>query len=238
MPRAAVTLAPDEPGRTPIDIRHEDDIEPALLEDLDLWFRTQFSHTQFIWSQRPWRVMARDGDDLVGHIGLVTRTVCVDEREVFVAGVGGVMTREAWRGRGVATAMLNASAGFMRDRLGAEFGLLLCRPEVERVYAKSGWRTVEGPTFFDQPSGRAQYPRLTMILPLAATRGWPSARSISADCPGELSSNAASVRRDHLRREHRLSSPLRHCRYTARWYGGTSPRAYVSDGRSNAAASV
>ena len=156
-----------------IDARRVDELEPGLLAELDLWFRTQFSHTQFVWSDRPWRVLARAGDEVVGHIGVLTRTICVDQQEVFVAGVGGVMTREAWRNRGVATAMLDASARLMDERLGAEFGLLLCRPEVQRVYANSGWRTVEGPTFFDQPSGRARYPRLTMILPVASAHEWP-----------------------------------------------------------------
>ena len=34
----------------------------------------------------------------------------------------------------------------MRDRLTAEFGLLLCQRKVARVYEKAGWMRVDGPT--------------------------------------------------------------------------------------------
>jgi hypothetical protein len=41
-----------------------------------------------------------------------------------------------------------------------------------RLYATLGWQIVEGPTTFEQPTGRATYPRRTMVLTFGSAP-WP-----------------------------------------------------------------
>jgi len=90
-----------------------------------------------------------------------------------VGGIGGVITKPEWRFRGIAHNLLTYAAAFMRDELGVEFALLLCRREVAPVYANLRWFRVDGPTLFMQPSGITTYPRETMILSFTE-QGWPT----------------------------------------------------------------
>jgi hypothetical protein len=61
----------------------------------------------------------------------------------------------------------------IKDELGAEFALLLCRQEVTPVYARLGWKIVDGPTTFWQPGGRLTYSELTMIFE-CGQQSWPT----------------------------------------------------------------
>lgn len=80
-----------------------------------------------------------------------------------------LVSAESRRNRnfGVASALLQSAADFMKNTLGVEFGLLLCRHEVSPVYAKLGWIIVPGRTMFTRGGVNATYTNDTMILPLA-----------------------------------------------------------------------
>jgi GNAT superfamily N-acetyltransferase len=109
---------------------------------------------------------------LIGCLGILRRTVAVGERDIRVGGIAGVITHSEWRRRGVTSALLKEAVGFIGHHLGCEFGLLLCRKEIVSVYAQGGWRRVDGPTRFSQPSGKQTYPGATMIYQCTG-RPWP-----------------------------------------------------------------
>jgi hypothetical protein len=74
-----------------------------------------------------------------------------------------------------------AAAAFLRDELvpprveaPAAFGLLLCRPELERFYAPMGWRAVPGPLVFEQPGRQITWPLSVMVWPCRPGREWPA----------------------------------------------------------------
>jgi GNAT superfamily N-acetyltransferase len=140
---------------------------------IDACFAHHFGRVPYVWAPMPYRVMARVDGDLVGHLGVLQRTVLAGGHEIAVAGIGAVTTHEAYRRRGMAAAMLDRAAEFMRDDLHARFGLLICREAVSPVYERAGWHTVPGPTSFSQPAGPAVYPALTMVLDLGGG-AWPS----------------------------------------------------------------
>jgi GNAT superfamily N-acetyltransferase len=139
------------------------------LEDC---FDQHFGHVEYEWTPQAWRSLACVHDELVGHLSITTRTVTVGGTEVEVGGIGAVTTHAEWRRRGVAAALLDAAAGFMRKDLAVSFGLLICRAGVADVYASKGWRVISDTTRFAQPSGTATYPGLTMTLSLS-DREWP-----------------------------------------------------------------
>jgi hypothetical protein len=62
--------------------------------------------------------------------------------------------------------------GLVRDDLLANFGLLLCREEVQPFYQNLGWQVVNGPLVFEQPGVRLMWPLSVMILPCRGTE-WP-----------------------------------------------------------------
>jgi hypothetical protein len=89
----------------------------------------------------PWRVLVHLGDaaedvgsGLVAHTGVDAREISVGGRPVRVGTVGGVSTLPAWEGHGLATQALGAALAFIRDALGAPFGLLTCRDHLVPFY--------------------------------------------------------------------------------------------------------
>lgn len=141
--------------------------------ELDHLFKVQFGHTLYQWAPPQWHVLTCFDAALASYLRVFKRTISAGGQMLRVSGVGGVMTLPEWRQRGLASLALRRAAEFMRDELHVEFALLLCRDELAPVYAKLGWEIVAGPTTFEQPSGRATYPRQTMVLRYTA-RAWPS----------------------------------------------------------------
>jgi hypothetical protein len=66
-----------------------------------------------------------------------------------------VSTLPAWEGHGLATQALEAALAFIRDELGAPFGLLTCRDHLVPFYLRRGWRLLLVPVRFDQPGAGA-----------------------------------------------------------------------------------
>ena len=156
-----------------IRIFHVGQEEPQLRKSLPEWFHREFGKTGFIWAAPDYYAILEVGGELVGRLGIFNREIEIAGARIRVGGIGGVITKPEWRLRGVAGELLTRAADFMRSNLGVDFALLLCRREVAPVYAKLGWKRVDGPTIFMQPSGMTAYPRDTMVLRFG-TREWPA----------------------------------------------------------------
>ena len=156
-----------------IQIQPDAALSPRQQAELAQWFQLQFGHTLYQWAPPQWHVLTYVDAALASYLRIFERTISVGEQTLRVSGVGGVMTLPEWRQRGLAGITLRRAAMFMRDELRVDFALLLCRDEVAPLYAKLGWEIVAGPTTFEQPTGRATYPRHTMVLRYTA-RAWPS----------------------------------------------------------------
>lgn len=148
-------------------------LSPQRQAELQALFDAQFVNSSFQWAPPQWHTLATVDDELVAYVRLFERTITVGGQQLRVGGVGGVMTLPEWRRCGLASAALRRGAEFLHAERQLEFALLLCRDEVANVYAQLGWTSVDGPTTFDQPAGRATYPRQTMVLTFDATP-WPS----------------------------------------------------------------
>lgn len=146
--------------------------EPELRKALPDWFHREFGMTGFTWAAPDYYAISEVDDELIGRLGIFDREIEVAGAGMRVGGIGGVITKPEWRLHGIARALLTRSATFIRDELGVEFAMLLCRREVAPVYAKLGWLRVDGQTVFMQPSGMATYPRDTMVLRFTE-RQWP-----------------------------------------------------------------
>jgi len=147
--------------------------EPQSRRSLPEWFHREFGKTGFIWAAPDYYATSEIEGELVGRLGIFNREIEVADTRTRVGGIGGVITKPEWRLRGVAGELLIRAAEFMRSDLRMEFALLLCRREVAPLYAKLGWKRVDGPTFFMQPSGMTAYPRDTMVLRFGK-REWPA----------------------------------------------------------------
>lgn len=107
-----------------------------------------------------------DGE-LVTLACLIRREITVGGKPVWAAGVGGVATHPNRQRRGFASALLQASEKFMREKMSASFGLLVCADERRSFYGRLGWKYVADELFFIQDGKRRSLKTSVMILPLA-----------------------------------------------------------------------
>jgi GNAT superfamily N-acetyltransferase len=124
------------------------------------------------WGPLEWMALGYVGDELVTILGLLRREILVGGEPLWVVGVGGVATHPAWQKRGLSTRLLQASETFMREKLSAPFGLLVCGEDRLAFYKRVGWKHVADKLFFLQDGRR--YPLVdipVMILPLSE-RDW------------------------------------------------------------------
>ena len=121
-------------------------------------------------------VMASRGDVTVGHVGWARRSIGVGERNVVIAGVGGVLVAETARGLRLGEQLMRTAVASMRDAGDIEFGYLGCREEVVPFYQFCGWRRVAA---VERSLNRAGVPSIDppgqplLVLPLDSTLRWP-----------------------------------------------------------------
>ena len=140
----------------------------------------------YTWSdEHDWVVMGSLNGQIVSCLIIIERTGRVGEAPVRLGGVGGVATHPDAQRKGYAAQVMLATGDFLRDRLGVEFGLLVCSRSVADYYARLGWQTVKGPLLADQPDGKTQLDLIDMMLPCASSV-WPAATWTCAGCPGNL----------------------------------------------------
>lgn len=155
-----------------IEIHPAKDLSLERNSELISWFDKEFRKIPFQWAEPAWYVLALSDSTLIGRVGIVERNSSINGYFLEIAGITGVITAVEWRGRGVGTAMLRRAAEFVHTQLEISYGLLLCRSKVVPFYVKLGWKIIDGPTTFDQPYGKAVFPRLTMILE-CGEKQWP-----------------------------------------------------------------
>jgi GNAT superfamily N-acetyltransferase len=146
-----------------------------LVDSAD-WSRGGPPGPVYRYGAMPWRVLVSIDDALVAHAGVGDRTVAVGGRTVRTGTVGGVSTLPAWEGRGLATLALDAALAFVRDALGAPFGLLTCRDHMVPFYIRRGWQMLTVAVTFEQPPDgpvRLARPYEAMVYPLG-TEAWPA----------------------------------------------------------------
>lgn len=156
--------------------------ETRMTAELDLAIRTllcncfpenaaTFRETR-AWQQSvpEFSVIARQDNTVVGHVAVVHRRIsCSRGKTVDVAGIQGVAVGEPMRGTGLSHRLLDTALQ-QATRHGLPFGLLFCRPMLERFYASLGWRRTDQPiTIRDADNTIATLPhtRLAMYIPLS-----------------------------------------------------------------------
>jgi GNAT superfamily N-acetyltransferase len=95
------------------------------------------------YSPATYRVVASDGDEIVGHVGIQPRMIEVGQRDVLVGGTGGVLISPRHRGTGLGRRLVQAACTALAHApLGVQFGYVGCRDEVVPFYESAGWQRV------------------------------------------------------------------------------------------------
>ncbi len=164
--------SPDEQPAIRVEVRAAADLTVAELAHIhEVEERLEWGAPPDVqWGHPQWHVLVWQGDTLVGHAGLVRRTITVDGQSVEAGGLSGVWSLESERGQGHAKrAVVMAVAYACRDLAIANM-LLLCREHVAAFYQRLGWERVEAPVTFDQPAGLYRWPALAMTLSCDGTQ--------------------------------------------------------------------
>jgi GNAT superfamily N-acetyltransferase len=122
-----------------------------------------------VWAHAAKRILVREGDHVLCHVGLYPRLGTHDGEARRITGIGGVMTAPGAQRRGYASAAMREAAQVMKSWRSA-FGLLFCEPHNEKFYESLGWQMFAGQVFCEQPQGRIRFGLMAaMVLPLAST---------------------------------------------------------------------
>jgi predicted N-acetyltransferase YhbS len=151
---------------TPADRRQLDDMLNRAFADDEIG-------RQYYWADNDWNLWLRSEGEIVSHVGVVDRIVTVGGQPIRVGGVGAVATAQAWRRRGYAQQLMEATGVLLRDELRVRAGLLICGEEMVPYYGRLGWQTVPGPLLIDQPQGKVVVPATIMVLLFDETP-WPA----------------------------------------------------------------
>ncbi len=120
------------------------------------------------WAHPQWRVMIRNADQqLVSHVGVLTRLGLCDDKAVMIGGIGAVQTHPAQRRKGYATAGLRRAIEFLQEELTVELLLLFCGPRMLRYYRRFGFATFAGDTYVWQDGAKRLFPRSEVMVKAA-----------------------------------------------------------------------
>ncbi|MCP4639859.1 MAG: GNAT family N-acetyltransferase, partial [bacterium] len=155
-------------------VKRTEELTPEETGILDVWSRDLFGEAELEheWAAPDWRVLIYADGRLASHVAICERAATASVSPVTLGGIGGVMTPHEFQGKGLAKFAMRASQAFMRDKLGVEFGLLLCSERLVRYYARLGWVHVTGPLVYAQSSGNETWNEQQMVMPFTS-RSWP-----------------------------------------------------------------
>lgn len=128
-------------------VRRHVDLTSSELDALENLFDSEYRNEFGTWnpdapygySPADTHVLAFRGQALTAHVGFQRRLISVGSQEILVAGTGGVLVDERYRGTGLGGRTVRHAQTVMREETGVDFGFLGCRREVVPFYESAGW---------------------------------------------------------------------------------------------------
>ncbi|SHH08892.1 Predicted N-acetyltransferase YhbS [Cognatiyoonia sediminum] len=164
-----------------LDLTSEDEAQIADL--MARCFETDFGGRSFFQQRHHLRLALRDEGKIVAHMALDFRVIRLGEDLCDAVGLAEVATDPTYRGKGLATVLMNAAVEEAKASLADFFVLFGDRP----IYAGHGFRTVPNHAIYTTMEGArsgkvVQRPTgALMVLPL---RGKPWNDSVVVDLMG------------------------------------------------------
>jgi GNAT superfamily N-acetyltransferase len=131
---------------------------------------------QLQWRRTDRHLMVYRAGRLICHVGLLKHEVEISGEQIWVAGVGSVLTHKEYRGQGFGRAGLRAAEEFVLKEWGIDFMLLFCRPALEKWYGCLGWFRIDAPVWIEQDQGEDQgeiLAPLPTLVKMLSPKPWP-----------------------------------------------------------------
>ncbi len=116
------------------------------------------------WASPNWVFLCSYENELAGCYNLVLRKAEFDGKPVMLAGLNNMITLPAFRGRRVASHLLENTQKLWFNQFKAEYGLLLCADQLVEFYAQFGWRLTSAEIRYKQPGGIRVWSANCMLL--------------------------------------------------------------------------
>lgn len=133
------------------------DLDQAIRELLCICFPPDinvFSQTRYWHGSAPaFSVVQEEKGRVLGHVGIVVRVVYCGNAPALVAGLQNVAVRPELRGSGAGSQLVIEAMNDARRR-NIPWGLLFCKPEREKFYARLGWQVVHEAVIMQDEQGR------------------------------------------------------------------------------------
>lgn len=155
-----------------IDINTVNDLAPKLSDSIQRAHEREFGNDSMVYSNPQWYLLGYLQDELVVQVGVLQRTITISNKPLLLAGISFLITEPQHRGKGFATELMKQTDVFVRVNLGLPFGLLTCKPRLETLYSSMGWKCVNCPNVFTQPTGNRSCGGLIMIKEYGGI-SWP-----------------------------------------------------------------
>ena len=141
----------------------ETDMRPTLDKALKGLLCVCFPEDRVLFSKsRYWNgvvpvytVIVKNGQRIIGQLGIVSRTVVWNGEDITIAGVQSLCVTPDHRGKGLAKQLL-AAAMEEAGRRDFPAGLLFCKPNLKQFYSGEGWKTVSGHVFYKREEGKRE----------------------------------------------------------------------------------
>jgi aminoglycoside 2'-N-acetyltransferase I len=118
-----------------------------------------------VFAKAEWRVFIQDETEgVVCHVGIHRREATWNGRKARIGGIGGVLTRADFRGRGYAGLALDAAIRTLRDEGAIDFALLFCEPHNAPFYMGRGWKPFDGEVYAEQGGNRVRFEAMAPYL--------------------------------------------------------------------------
>ncbi len=158
-----------------IDIKTVNDLSPELTDSIRSAYEREFGGDSMVYSNPQWYLLGYLQDEFVVQVGVLQRTITIGNKPFLIAGIGFLITEPQHRGKSLATELMNQADIFVKDKLELPFSLLTCKPRLETLYSGMGWRAVNCPNVFTQPTGNRSCGGLIMIKEHGKI-SWPKGR--------------------------------------------------------------
>lgn len=150
-----------------IKIHETSTLDLIAKNQIEQLIEKEFGHIPIVkettWASPNWTVIFYQGNEIATFYNIVERTITIDGKDYFSAGINNVITPGKYRGKGLSTQILKNTEDFIFNELKAELGLLLCADSLLPFYERLNWYRVKCPVYFKQPSGKKLWTANTML---------------------------------------------------------------------------
>lgn len=158
-----------------IGINTVNELTSELADFIRQAYDREFGDDSMTYASPEWYLLGYLHGNPVTQVGVLQRTITIDNKSLLIAGVSFLITEPEYRGRGYATLIMDEAVNFVANNLGLPFGLLTCKPRLESLYSGMGWHKVNQPNVFVQPTGNRSCGGIIMVKG-CGDRSWPEGK--------------------------------------------------------------